>query len=70
MLAALGVGTSPVMTLEIVRESNADGQVSERLLVATALSNLVALPCFALALSYGHLSGNSGVENGILLPAG
>ena len=68
MLAALGVATSPVMTLEIVRESNADGQVSERLLVATALSNLVALPCFALALSYGHLSGNSGVENGILLP--
>ncbi|MDH0340236.1 sodium:proton antiporter [Chromobacterium haemolyticum] len=68
MLAALGVATSPVVTLEIVRESNADGQVSERLLVATALSNLLALPCFALALSYGHLSGNNGVESGILLP--
>nr|WP_199065260.1 cation:proton antiporter [Chromobacterium sp. ASV5] len=68
MLAALGMATSPVVVLEIVRESQADGQVSERLLTATALSNLLAMVGFALALSYSHLSTSLSVENGILLP--
>ncbi|WP_201282288.1 cation:proton antiporter [Chromobacterium phragmitis] len=68
MLAALGMATSPIVVLEIVRESRADGQVSERLVTATALSSLLAMAGFALALSYTHLSADHSVEDGILMP--
>ncbi|UTH73643.1 cation:proton antiporter [Chromobacterium sp. IIBBL 290-4] len=69
MLASLGMATSPIVVLEIVRESRADGQVSERLLTATALSSLLAITGFALSLSYAHLSANHSVEEGILMPS-
>ncbi|WP_199181276.1 cation:proton antiporter [Chromobacterium alticapitis] len=68
MLASLGMATSPIVVLEIARESRADGQVSERLLTATALSSLLAMTGFALALSYSHLSADHSVEDGILTP--
>ena len=49
-MAAIGMATSPVVILEMLRETRAEGQVSDRLATATALSSLLSLLTFALIL--------------------
>nr|WP_294863738.1 cation:proton antiporter [uncultured Pseudogulbenkiania sp.] len=68
LLAAIGIATSPVVLLELVRESRAEGQVTERLMACTGLNNLLSLTVFTLALSFTHFSAGHGVESFILLP--
>ncbi|SMF44203.1 cation:proton antiporter [Pseudogulbenkiania subflava] len=68
LLAAIGIATSPVVLLELVRESRAEGQVTERLMASTGLNNLLSLTVFTLALSFTHFSAGHGVEAFILMP--
>jgi len=69
LLAALGMGTSPIVILEMLRETRAEGQVSERLTTATALSSLLSVILFAIALGSAHMMNNHGTEDSILSPA-
>ena len=55
LLAAIGIATSPVVLLELVRESRAEGQVTERLMACTGLNNLLSLTVFTLALSFTQI---------------
>lgn len=58
-LAAIGMAAAPPVVLDIVRQSRAEGQVSERLETATGLNTLLALAAFALALTFHNLSEQS-----------
>jgi Kef-type K+ transport system membrane component KefB len=49
--AAVGMAAAPPVVLDIVRESQAEGQVSERLEAATGINTLLALIVFALVLT-------------------
>ncbi|RQO73304.1 sodium:proton antiporter [Aquitalea sp. FJL05] len=69
MMAALGMATSPIVILEMLRETRAEGQVSERLTTATALSSLLSVIVFAIALGSAHLQNQHSTEDGILSPA-
>ena len=68
LLAAIGMATSPVVLLELVRESRAEGQVTERMVASTGLNNLLSLTVFTLALSFTHFSAGHGVEAFVLQP--
>lgn len=69
ILASVGVASAPMVVLMIIHESRAEGQVSERLLSATGLSNLIAFLLFALVLSWSRFDTNASVERALLLPA-
>lgn len=69
LLAAIGMATSPVVVLELVRDTRAEGQVTERLVASTGLNNLLSLTAFTLALSFTHFSSGHEVEAFILQPA-
>jgi Kef-type K+ transport system membrane component KefB len=49
--AAIGMAAAPPVVLDIVRESRAEGQVSERLEAATGLNTLFAVTVFVLVLT-------------------
>ncbi|MBI3146219.1 MAG: cation:proton antiporter [Pseudogulbenkiania sp.] len=69
LLAAIGMATSPIVVLELVRDTRAEGQVTERLVASTGLNNLLSLTAFTLALSFTHFSAGHEVEAFILQPA-
>lgn len=69
LLSAIGMATSPVVLLELVRNTRAEGQVTERMVACTGLNNLLSLTAFTLALSFTHFSSGHGVEAFILQPA-
>lgn len=54
VLAAIGMATSPAVIMRVVAESRAQGQVSTRLLVLTALDTIYALVTVHLALGVLH----------------
>ena len=68
-MAAIGMATSPIVILEMLREGRAEGQVSDRLATATALSSLLSLLAFAIALGSAHLLNNHPPEDSLLTPA-
>lgn len=68
LTASVAMMTSPVVILEIVRESRAEGQVTERLMTATGLGNLFGLVAFGIAISYNHFEAAHGVEESIIGP--
>ncbi|HEX2530834.1 MAG TPA: cation:proton antiporter [Burkholderiaceae bacterium] len=55
MAAAIGMASSPAVTLNVVRESKAEGQVSERMLNIVAIGNSLAFIVFTMCLSALHL---------------
>jgi Kef-type K+ transport system membrane component KefB len=55
MAAAFGMATSPAVTLNIVRETKAEGQVSERMLNIVAIGNSLAFIVFTVCLSALHV---------------
>ncbi|TCP12134.1 NhaP-type Na+/H+ or K+/H+ antiporter [Crenobacter luteus] len=69
LLAAIGVATSPAVILEIVRETRAEGQVSERLATATGLNTLFALMAFGLALAYSGVADSAAPGDKLLSTA-
>lgn len=56
LLAAISMATSPAVVMRVVAESNAQGQVSTRLLVLTALNTIYAVVGVHLALGVLHHS--------------
>lgn len=54
LLAAISMATSPAVVMRVVAESNAQGQVSTRLLVLTALNTIYAVVGVHLALGVLH----------------
>jgi Kef-type K+ transport system membrane component KefB len=55
MVAAISMATSPAVTLNVVRESKAEGQVSERMLNIVAIGNSLAFIVFTMCLSALHV---------------
>lgn len=54
LLAAIGMSTSPAVIMRVVTESNAQGQVSTRLLVLTALNTIYSVVTIHLAMGMLH----------------
>lgn len=54
LLAAIGMSTSPAVVMRVVAESNAQGQVSTRLLVLTALNTIYSVVAIHLAMGGLH----------------
>ena len=54
LLGAIGMATSPAVVMRVVAESNAQGQVSTRLLVLTALNTIYAVVTVHLAMGVLH----------------
>jgi Kef-type K+ transport system membrane component KefB len=54
LLAAIGMASSPAVIMRVVAESNAQGQVSTRLLVLTALDTIYAVVTVHLAMGVLH----------------
>lgn len=54
LLGAFGMATSPAVIMRVVTESNAQGQVSTRLLVLTALDTIYAVITVHLAMGVLH----------------
>lgn len=54
LLGAFGMATSPAVIMRVVAESNAQGQVSTRLLVLTALDTIYAVITVHLAMGLLH----------------
>lgn len=54
LLAAIGMATSPAVVMRVVAESNAQGQVSTRLLILTALNTIYAVVTVNLTLGVLH----------------
>jgi Kef-type K+ transport system membrane component KefB len=52
--AAIGMGTSPAVVVHITRELRAQGQVTERLLLLTALNSVYAVVTLAMWLAWLH----------------
>lgn len=55
MAAALGMAASPAVTLNVVRESRAEGQVSERMLNIVAIGNSLSFIIFTMCLTVLHV---------------
>lgn len=54
LLAAIGMSTSPAVIMRVVTESNAQGQVSTRLLVLTALNTIYSVVTVHLVMGGLH----------------
>lgn len=54
LLAAIGMSTSPAVIMRVVTESNAQGQVSTRLLVLTALNTIYSIVTVHLTMGALH----------------
>ena len=54
LLAAIGMSTSPAVIMRVVTESNAQGQVSTRLLVLTALNTIYSVVTVHLVMGVMH----------------
>jgi len=54
LLAGIGMAPSPAVVMRVVAESNAQGQVSTRLLILTALNTIYAVVTVYLALGVLH----------------
>lgn len=54
LLSAIGMASSPAVIMRVVAESNAQGQVSTRLLVLTALNTIYAVVTIHLAMGALH----------------
>ncbi len=56
LTAALGCASSPALTLRIIEESKAEGQITERSLHAIAVQCLLAVSLYAIGLQSLHVS--------------
>jgi len=56
MAAALGAASSPAITLRVVHELHAEGQVTERLLHSVAISCLLGFTLYTISLQSLHIS--------------
>lgn len=69
LIASLTLACSPAIILEVIRESRAEGQVSERIIAFAGIANLLALTGFSLAIGLARLHSGMPVEDFLLQPA-
>jgi Kef-type K+ transport system membrane component KefB len=68
-VAAIAVSTSPSVVMRIVAENNARGQMTERLMLMTALNSLYAILLLKISVGVLHLDRNAGLLQSIGHPA-
>lgn len=68
MAAAIGIAVSPAVVMLVAHEMAADGPVTRRLLVLTAMNNVVSLLAFTALLPLVHLSFEAGWLTVLLHP--
>lgn len=68
MAAAIGTATSPAIVMLVVHELRAQGQITERLLLFTAVNSVFAFVLLTLLLPFLHLEHEAGWEQALLHP--
>lgn len=68
-VAAIAVSTSPAVVMRIVAENNARGQLTERLLLMTALNSLYAILLLKVGIGIVHLDQHATLLQAISHPA-
>jgi Kef-type K+ transport system membrane component KefB len=68
MAAAIGTATSPAIVMLVVHELRAQGQITERLLLFTAVNSVFAYVLLTLLLPFLHLEHAAGWEQALLHP--
>lgn len=69
IIAALGLAVAPAALLEVIRETRAEGQVSERLVAYAGIGNLLALAVFVFAVAWARFDTGQAIERALLEPA-
>ncbi|TDR73834.1 cation:proton antiporter [Paludibacterium purpuratum] len=69
VLAILALSCSPAALLEVLRETRAEGQVSERLVTYAGIGNLLALTGYCLTLGWSRQNGGLALESWLLQPS-
>jgi Kef-type K+ transport system membrane component KefB len=69
LVAAIGMSTSPAVVLAVTRESRAQGQVTERVLLLTALNSIYAVVVVTLLLAWARLETRGLLDDFLLHPA-
>jgi Kef-type K+ transport system membrane component KefB len=68
MAAAIGTATSPAVVMLVVHELRAQGQITERLLLFTAVNTVFAYVLLTLLLPFLHLEHKAGWEQALFHP--
>jgi Kef-type K+ transport system membrane component KefB len=68
-VAAIAVSTSPSVVMRIVAENNARGQMTERLMLMTALNSLYSILLLKVSVGVVHFYRNAGLLQAITHPA-
>lgn len=68
MAAAIGTATSPAIVMLVVHDLRAQGQITERLLVFTAVNSVFAFVLLTLLLPFLHLEHAAGWEEALFHP--
>lgn len=68
-VAAIAVATSPSVVMRIVAENNARGQMTERLMLMTALNSLYSILLLKVSVGLVHFYRNTGLLQAIAHPA-
>jgi len=68
MAAAIGTATSPAVVMLVAHELRAEGQVTERMLLFTAVNSVFAFVALALLLPFLHLEHAASWQRALLHP--
>jgi Kef-type K+ transport system membrane component KefB len=68
MAAAIGTATSPAIVMLVVHDLRAQGQITERLLLFTAVNTVFAFVLLTLLLPFLHLEHQAGWEQAVFHP--
>jgi Kef-type K+ transport system membrane component KefB len=68
LVASIAMATSPAVMLAVVREMRAQGQVTERALLLTALNCILAVVVSTLLLAWAHVERREGLDEFVLQP--
>jgi Kef-type K+ transport system membrane component KefB len=69
MAAAIGTATSPAIVMLVIHDLRAQGQLTERLLLLTAVNSVFAYVLLTLLLPFLHLEHQAGWDQTLLHPA-
>jgi Kef-type K+ transport system membrane component KefB len=69
LTAAIGIATSPAVVLAVTRETRAQGQITERTLLLTALNCTYAVVLSTLMLAWVHVESRGVLDIWVLQPA-
>jgi len=69
LIAIISMSTSPAVVLAVTRESRAQGQVTERVLLLTALNSIYAVVLSTLLLAWARVESRGLLDDYLLHPA-